>query len=143
YRRAREIAAQWGGAFICDGVGLGKTFIGLMLLEYHLQRGDRILLVVPNSALESVWQRNLRRYLKPHYRRALRELVDIHTHTDFGRAATISPDDLDFYRNFSDVVMIDEAHHFRTPFANRSKTMMSLLDGTAVREKKCYFLTAT
>lgn len=24
---------DFGGAFLCDGVGLGKTFIGLMLIE--------------------------------------------------------------------------------------------------------------
>jgi hypothetical protein len=26
-----KIALQHGGAFLCDGVGLGKTFVGLML----------------------------------------------------------------------------------------------------------------
>ena len=50
YRQARAIADRWGGAFLCDGVGLGKTYIGAMLLEYHLHRGDRILLIVPKSA---------------------------------------------------------------------------------------------
>ena len=28
-----KIARQHGGAFLCDGVGLGKTFVGLMLIE--------------------------------------------------------------------------------------------------------------
>jgi phosphatidylserine/phosphatidylglycerophosphate/cardiolipin synthase-like enzyme len=28
-----KISQQHGGAFLCDGVGLGKTFVGLMLIE--------------------------------------------------------------------------------------------------------------
>ena len=50
YRQARAMADRWGGAFICDGVGLGKTYIGAMLLEYHLRQGHRILVLVPKSA---------------------------------------------------------------------------------------------
>jgi hypothetical protein len=28
-----EIAGKYRGAFLCDGVGLGKTFIGLMVID--------------------------------------------------------------------------------------------------------------
>lgn len=28
-----RIAREHGEAFLCDGVGLGKTFIGLMIIE--------------------------------------------------------------------------------------------------------------
>ncbi|MCI0485165.1 MAG: SNF2-related protein [Blastocatellia bacterium] len=139
YRAARQLAETWRGAFICDGVGLGKTFIGLMLLEYHLNRGHHILLVVPKSARASVWERNLKRFIQPHYGRALRQLVEIRNHTDFGRPGTISDEDLDYYRSFTDVILIDEAHHFRTPSSNRSRTLSSILDDN----KQCYFLTAT
>lgn len=140
YRMARRIADTWDGALVCDGVGLGKTFIGLMLLEYHLHRGDRVLLVVPRSARASVWQSNLEHYIYPKYRIVCREHLNILNHTDFGREGTIPQEELDYYRDYCDVIMVDEAHHFRTPSANRSKAMMSLVDG---RPKKCYFLTAT
>ena len=148
YRQAREIANKWKGAFVCDGVGLGKTFVGLMLLEYHVSRGEQILLIVPKSAEESVWRRNIDRYLRPYYTRALRQHLEIRRHTDFGREGTIPEQDFDYYRNYCDVVMIDEAHHFRTPHANRSKLLMTLLNptpqnGDAPKEKRCYFLTAT
>ena len=33
YWALMKIARQHGGAFLCDGVGLGKTFVGLMLIE--------------------------------------------------------------------------------------------------------------
>jgi len=56
YHQALEIADRWNGALVCDGVGLGKTFIGLMILERCLHEDKRILLVVPKSAEESVWR---------------------------------------------------------------------------------------
>jgi len=43
-----------------------------MLLEITLAAGS-ILLVVPKSAEKSVWLRNIDRYLRPHYQRALRQ----------------------------------------------------------------------
>ena len=33
YRNLMPIARRYGGAFLCDGVGLGKTYVGLMLIE--------------------------------------------------------------------------------------------------------------
>lgn len=141
YRTALAIAERWGGALICDGVGLGKTFIGLMLLEYHLQRGDRVLLIVPHSARESVWESTLNRYLRPHYPVACEENLRIHTHTEFEREGRIPQQKLDYYRDYYRVILVDEAHHFRTPSANRSKVLRRLCGGGT--EKLLYFLTAT
>jgi SNF2 family DNA or RNA helicase len=141
YRAALAIAERWGGALICDGVGLGKTFIGLMLLEYHLHRGDRVLLIVPHSARESVWERTLNRYLRPHYPVACEENLKIHTHTEFEREGRIPQQKLDYYRDYYRVVLVDEAHHLRTPSANRSKALRALCEGA--QEKLLYFLTAT
>ncbi len=144
YRAALKIADCWGGALICDGVGLGKTYIGAMLLEYHLQRGDRILLIVPKSA-RPVWESKRKddpmHLIRTRYPRAFRDFVDIRNHTDFGRQGTVSEDDLTYYRDFVNVIIADEAHHFRTPSANRSKLLRALCDGGA--EKRLYFLTAT
>jgi SNF2 family DNA or RNA helicase len=38
YHELVSIAGQYRGAFMCDGVGLGKTFIGLMLIESLINR---------------------------------------------------------------------------------------------------------
>ena len=35
-----KIARQHGGAFLCDGVGLGKTFVGLMLIRLTPNHGS-------------------------------------------------------------------------------------------------------
>ena len=138
YHQALKIAETWNGALVCDGVGLGKTFIGLMILERCIYEKKQVLLVVPKSAEQSVWRANIDRYLKPHYPRAVRQYLDYERHTSFGRPEGIRPDDLDFYKNNTDVIIVDEAHHFRNPRANRGQLFMDL-----AAEKKLYMLTAT
>lgn len=138
YHRALQIAERWNGALLCDGVGLGKTFIGLMLLENALYRRKKILLIVPLSGRKSVWERNIDLYLKPKYRRAYREQIVIHNHTDFGRDGTIAQEDIDYYKDFFDEIIVDEGHHFRNSHRTRAKKLMELAAG-----KKTYLLTAT
>lgn len=138
YHQALRIAEQWNGALICDGVGLGKTFIGLMILERCLHEDQRVLLIVPKSAEESVWISNIQRYLQPHYAIELKERLRIERHTSFSRPGLIEPDWLNYYRNRTHVIIIDEAHHFRNPNANRGKILMDISPN-----KKIYMLTAT
>ena len=138
YHQALEIADRWNGALVCDGVGLGKTFIGLMILERCIYEKKQVLLVVPKSAEQSVWMANIDRYLKPYYPRAVRHYLDVVRHTSFGREGVIKTEDLDFYKNNADVIIVDEAHHFRNPRANRGQLFMDL-----AADKKLYMLTAT
>src|SRR6266480_2758867 len=61
-----KIARQHSGAFLCDGVGLGKTFVGLMLIErLVLHEGKRVVLFAPKATKEAVWEPHLRDWL-PH-----------------------------------------------------------------------------
>ena len=54
YWALMKIARQHGGAFLCDGVGLGKTFVGLMLIErLVLHEGKRVVLFAPKAAKEA------------------------------------------------------------------------------------------
>jgi len=138
YHQALQIAGKWGGALICDGVGLGKTFIGLMILERCIKEKREVLLVVPKAAEKSVWQSNIDRYLKPSYRREYGKLVRICRHTDFGREGTINAVDIEDYKKDKEIIIIDEAHHFRNPNSNRGEMLMSLTEGKTV-----YMMTAT
>ncbi len=138
YHQALEIADRWNGALVCDGVGLGKTFIGLMILERCIYEKKQVLLVVPKSTEQSVWLANIDRYLKPYYPRAVRHYLDVERHTSFGREGGITTEDLDFYRNNAEVIIVDEAHHFRNPRTNRGQLFMELAP-----DKKLYMLTAT
>ena len=64
YGALLKIGGKYGGAFLCDGVGLGKTFVGLMLIERLVKfERKKVLLVVPKSGREPVWESSLRCYL--------------------------------------------------------------------------------
>jgi hypothetical protein len=111
-----EIAEVHGGAFLCDGVGLGKTFIGLMLLEYLIEKKrKRVALFVPKAARKPVWEETLKKYA-PHLRGPYSGL-QIYNHTDLTRKAgqTNFPEELEQVKERADIVIIDEAHHFRNP----------------------------
>ncbi|MBU1702232.1 MAG: helicase [Candidatus Eisenbacteria bacterium] len=155
YRALMKIARQHGGAFLCDGVGLGKTFVGLMLIErLILHEGKRVVLFAPKATKEGVWEPHLYEWL-PH-------IGGVGGSADFSNLAVFSHTDLnrkgDFPERFqriaelADVVLIDEAHHFRNLGSqgdaedgiepSRYYRLYDLLDN-AVRPKTVFMLTAT
>src|SRR5204863_5075714 len=84
YHSLLKISRQYRGAFLCDGVGLGKTFIGMMLIErLVMHERKRVALFVPKAARKPVWESALRQYL-PHIGGDFTNLV-IFNHTDLTR----------------------------------------------------------
>lgn len=140
YHQALWIAQQWGGALICDGVGFGKTYIGLMLIERFLYERKRILLIVPKSARESVWERRLEQYLSYDRSQAFGQQIEILNHTDLHREKL--EDKINRIKELADVILIDEAHHFRTPAAQRSEKLFEMIESNG-KKKQVYMLTAT
>lgn len=145
YQALMKIASQFGGAFLCDGVGLGKTFVGLMLIErLVMHERKRVALFVPLSARKAVWERDLRRYL-PHLSGDFSNLV-IFNHTDLLRCGEDYQYRLDRVKEMADVIIIDEAHHFRNPgirglegeIRSRYWRMFEIAEG-----KTLFMLTAT
>ena len=155
YWALMKIGSQHGGAFLCDGVGLGKTFVGLMLIErLILHEGKRVVLFAPKAAKDGVWEPHLREWL-PH-------IGGVSGNADFSNLAVFSHTDLGRGRDFperfrrmtelADVVLIDEAHHFRNPGRqgdpeagiepSRYFQLYNVLDPTT-RPKKLFMLTAT
>lgn len=138
-----RIAKQHRGAFLCDGVGLGKTFVGLMVIERLLFERKRVALFVPKAAREPVWEAAIRRYL-PQEGGDFSNLIVLN-HTDLTRGGEF-PQRLQRVRDMVDAVVIDEAHHFRNPGVrgsgdrapSRYRRMFDLLDG-----KQVFMLTAT
>ncbi len=148
YKNLIQIADRFGTALLCDGVGLGKTFVGLMLLERMVVReGRRVVLFAPKAAREDVWERAIQRYL-PHLNSGFVSFV-LYNHTDLQRKGRW-PRDIELTLRDADVVLIDEAHHFRNPGikgegekeASRYRLLQQYLQSTE-RPKQLFMLTAT
>ena len=155
YWALMKIAHRHGGAFLCDGVGLGKTFVGLMLIErLVLHEGKRVVLFAPKATKEGVWDPHLRQWL-PHIGGfgggADFSNLAVFSHTDLGRKGDF-PARFRRITELADAVVIDEAHHFRNPGRkgdagdgnepSRYYQLYELLDN-AVRPKVVFMLTAT
>ena len=171
YWSLMKISRQHSGAFLCDGVGLGKTFVGLMLIErLVLHENKRVVLFAPKAAREGVWEPHLRRWL-PHIGGvgggADFSSLSVFSHTDLGRGNDF-PERFRRITDLADAVIVDEVHHFRnrgsrgddTPDGGRGLggrtgtdddgqdrrsrywRLFDMLDGS-VRPKLMFLLTAT
>jgi len=112
YHGLLKRAKKYGGAFLCDGVGLGKTYIGLMLIERLVMHDNkRVVLFVPKAARYAVWESKIRKYVPQILGGFLS--FRIYNHTDLLRKNRQIRSELQQMRSQADVVIIDEAHHFR------------------------------
>ncbi|MCC6123740.1 MAG: DEAD/DEAH box helicase family protein [Pirellulales bacterium] len=111
YHGLLKRAQSSNGAFLCDAVGLGKTFVGLMLIE-RLVLHDRknVALFVPKSARKPVWEAALRKYLPKLFGKFTN--LEIFNHTDLSCGGEF-PQYFESVRERAHVIIIDEAHHFR------------------------------
>lgn len=152
YKNLLKIAAQHRGAFLCDGVGLGKTFVGLMLLERLVKRDRRrVALLVPKSGREPVWEATIKRHCPELLNGFLPLKILNHTDLTRGKTADIDwPEVMEGIRTQADVVVIDEAHNFRNPGIagkgdrkpSRYRQLLQMLNGPE-GPKQLYLLTAT
>ncbi len=135
YHALVKMGEMYNGALLCDSVGLGKTFIGLMLIERLLFERKKVVLIVPKAANEPVWKAKIRRYLP----KALGEwsTLRIYNHSDLLRGGKYV-ESMESIRQEADAILIDEAHHFR----NRASRSYDQLFGM-LANKQVYLLTAT
>lgn len=135
YHQLMRMAERYRGALLCDGVGLGKTFIGLMVIERLLYNHKRVALIVPKAAREDVWEAKLNRYL-PRARGMFSDLR-IFNHTDLLREGKYQ-DYMNEIAEEVDAIVVDEAHHFRNISSQRARKFYEICEG-----KELFFLTAT
>ncbi|MGB8348261.1 MAG: helicase-related protein [Ktedonobacteraceae bacterium] len=129
-RQAVQIINSFGGVFVSDVVGLGKSFIGAAIAK-HFERTDeaRTLIICPAPLVE-MWERANEAY-------QLNALV-----ISLGFLRGDGDGKFDYLMNeakYRDFVLVDESHNFRNPDTQRYKVLQEFLkDG-----KRCCFLTAT
>jgi|694.fasta_scaffold22797_2 SNF2 family DNA or RNA helicase len=115
YHLLKETVKLWRGGFLTDGVGLGKTLVGLMLAEFYASKGPggqkNVLILAPKTGVEAVWKPEVEKYLS-------------HLQGEFGNVLVKShtflsqldwEEQLKVLRDRVDVVIIDEGHNFRNP----------------------------
>ena len=138
YNSLVEIANHYSGAFLCDGVGLGKTYVGMMLIERYVKKERKnVVLMVPASARISVWETTIKKYMP--------EILEgfypfkIVNHTDLTLDSRQNL--MDQIAEQAEVIIIDEAHHFRNRSSNRYRKLFDMMcEGP---QKKMFMLTAT
>lgn len=110
YNGLRKMARVWNGGFLTDGVGLGKTFVGLMLTEYYaVNQRKNVLIVATKTGKDAVWDPELKERLPKLFGRFTNVQVIAHTDLQTHNAPVL----VDQLRDRADVVIIDEAHNFR------------------------------
>lgn len=138
YQALLKIGGKYNGALLCDGVGLGKTFVGLMLIERLIEHERlRVALIVPKAARKPVWESKLKKHLPGIGAGGAYSNLAIYNHTDLLRGGDYL-ERMAEIQDKADVVIIDEAHHFRNQAAKRYRKLFEMLDG-----KQVYLLTAT
>ncbi len=138
YNSLVEIANHYSGAFLCDGVGLGKTFVGLMLIERFVKKERKnVVLIVPAAARISVWETTIKKYIP--------EILEgfypfkIVNHTDL--LLEKNENLMQQISEQAEIVVIDEAHHFRNRSSNRYRKLFDMM--WAGPQKQMFMLTAT
>lgn len=114
--RLRSVMARHGGALLADAVGLGKTYVALGLLA----ESERGVIIAP-AALRRMWHDAMER--------AGVAASFVSTQRLSGRRLELPEPDL---------VVIDEAHHFRNPATRRYAALAEL-----ARRSRVLLLTAT
>ncbi len=137
YERARRILAQHHGVVYADGVGTGKTEIGLAFIEeYALRRGHHALVVTP-AQLKGNWEHRI------HQARLPAQVVSFQQLANDEQLAPERPGRERVLANARDsyrLVVVDEAHAFRNPGTTWYRAMARLLGG---ERKDAVLLTAT
>lgn len=135
--RARRILQRHSGVLIADGVGLGKSFIaGELIKEAVQQRRQRVLLVAPASLRDGMWDKFKYRHQLP---------VEVVSFEELSMDRQLNPEGtrnvLRFGIDEYAMVVVDEAHAYRSPDTLRAGVLRRLLGGTP--PKDVVLLTAT
>lgn len=132
-RQAVQMIRRYGGCFVADVVGLGKSYIGAAIVK-HFERHDRArTLILCPAPLVEMWE-----YYNEVYQLNARVLsLGMLREDEQHGAEWLLHDERYRYRDF---VLVDESHNFRNTDNQRYRVLESYL---ATGERRVVFLTAT
>lgn len=137
YERARRIVAQHHGVVYADGVGTGKTEIGLAFIEeYAVRRGHHALVVAP-AQLVGNWEERINQARLPAQVVSYQQLA---SDEQLAPDAPVPRRHLHSARDTYRLVVVDEGHALRNPDTTWHRAMERLLGG---ERKDLVLLTAT
>ncbi len=137
YERARDILARHHGVVYADGVGTGKTEIGLAFIEeYALKRGHHALVVAP-AQLVSNWNERIDQARLPAQVVSYQQLA---SDEQLAPEAPYRTRHLHNARDSYRLIVVDEGHALRNPDTTWHRAMERLLGG---ERKDLVLLTAT
>jgi superfamily II DNA or RNA helicase len=134
FERAVKLIERHRGCIVADAVGLGKTYIGLRVLDHYLIKDrcpgyvPRAIVVCPAQLRDLVW---------------LKKLDEHGIKADVLSQEEISRKTFDIRRySKHDIIVVDESHNFRNSATNRYINLQKLI-GSGNRNKRVLLLTAT
>lgn len=137
YERARAICSRHGGVIYADGVGTGKTEIGLAFIEERTKEDGVYALVVAPAQLAERWRERIHQAKLPAQVISFNDLATDEQLVPAARnARRVLASQKDAYR----LVLVDEAHALRNEDTTWYRAMERLLGGT---RKQVVLLSAT
>jgi len=132
-RQAVQMIRRYGGCFVADVVGLGKSYIGAAIVKQFERRDRARPLIICPAPLVEMWE---------HYNEAYQLNARVLSLGLLREDERYGPEWMlydDRYR-YRDFVLVDESHNFRNTDSQRYRVLQSFL---ATGERRSVFLTAT
>jgi superfamily II DNA or RNA helicase len=134
FERALQLLERHRGVIVADAVGLGKTYVGLRLIDHVLTQNKkpgylpRAVVVSPAQVRNLVWEPKLREFGL---------MADLLSQEEMGR-----PDFTSRRYSHCDILVVDESHNFRNANTSRYSNLQRLIC-SGRRRKWVVLLTAT
>ena len=132
-RQAVQMIERYGGCFVSDVVGLGKSYIGAAIVKQFERRDRARSLIICPAPLVEMWEH----YNEAYQLNARVLSVGLLREDEQYGPEWMLHDDRFRYRDF---VLVDESHNFRHTDNQRYRVLESFL---ATGDRRCVFLTAT
>lgn len=148
-----HIMDKYGGFFLADVVGLGKTVVALLVVKRFIeeaiatgQGGSSKVLIITPPAVRASWMQTIKAFDKDAYNKIQDHITIITTGSighmiDDEEEPEIVSDELEILpqENFG-LIMIDESHNFRNSSTQKYHALDSLIDQITQQTGKAPFI---